>query len=316
VAEPDPTLEGRRSGGDARAKGREADERAEHILRSVLSIAAEIALDLETTWPCARDTFANVLFERAERRYSSASRVAAALGTSMRLVKQYRSRRRRGPGAPSRFNARRQVLHALDAGPIAPADLERRFPVGSDVNFARSAVQSLVQDGMVVADRRSGRLRRSDGEFVPWYLRTSGFGARSFSIFCDAFAHLIGSRVTPRAEQGTFPAGLIALMANVPRADLKAYVDELLALVADFDRRWQARSEAAPPEAPRVRAGGVLALGELGEPIAPEAEEELQRLDPAAVTVDDEVLPTYRSLLGDQPRVFYRAERDDERCEE
>jgi hypothetical protein len=301
---------------DKRPTGPDADERAEHILRAVLAVAAEIALDLETTWPCARDTFASVLFERAERRYTSASRVAAALGTSMRLVKQYRSRRRHGPDAPSRFNARRQVLHALDDGPCSPGDLVRHFPVGSDVNFARSAVQSLVHDGLVVADRRSGRLRRSDRDFVPWYLRTSGFGARSFSIFCDAFAHLIGSRVTPRAEQGAFPAALLALMANVPQTELKAYVDELLALVADFDRKWQARSDAAPADVPRVRAGGVVAFGELGEPIAPETEAELQSLDPAAVTVDDQVLPTYRSLLGDRPRVFYRAKPDDERCED
>jgi len=60
----------------------------------------------------------------------------------------------------------------------------------------------------------------------------------------------------------------------------------------------------------------VLALGELGEPIAPETERELERLDPAAVTVDDQVLPTYRALLGDRPRVLYRSDGDDERCEE
>lgn len=290
----------------------DADQRAIHILRCVMGIVSEIALDLDVTWSQARELFAATLFERAEGRYATAPRIASALDTSLRTVKQYRHRRREDEAAPPppTFNMRRRVLHLLDQGPRTLAEIEEQLPVGSDVNYARSAVQSLLEDGLVVTDEASGQLRQPDESFVPWYLRSELHPGEQLELFCDNFAALLGSRITPKGEQATIPAMVGTMILNMPEELVKEYIDELGGLIADFDTRWNERLKDRQQEDGNVLAGAVLTVGEIGEAMTPEQIERLERRDPRHLMYDDDVSPTYRRFYDEKGRRLPREDDD------
>jgi len=279
---PDPHDAGRvQPRTHASSRPPDADRRAVHVLQTVMGIACELALDLDVTWAEARDTFAATLFERAERRYGTAPRIAAALDTSLRTVKQYRHRRREDAAAPAEptFNMRRRVLHVLERGPVTLADVEALMPAGSDVNYARSAVQSLVDDGLVVREPPD-RLRLADDTVVPWYLRPELHPGEKFEALCQNFARLLGSRVTPKAAQGQAPAALMTLVQNLPQEDLRAFIDDFVLLMSQFDAKWTGVSERAIAEGrPTVLAGGTMAVGPIGPAVDPVKLAELEEMD-------------------------------------
>lgn len=277
----------------------DADRRAAMVLEAVVGIATEVALDLEVTWDYAREVFARSLFERAERRYGSAPQVAAGVETSVRAVRLHRKKRREESEHPTpRVNIRRRVLHALDEGPADLRTLEQRVPMGTDVNFARSAVRSLVGEGLVIEE--DGRFRRNEDAFEPWYLRMDAFGERKFRLLCEQFARSVGSRLVPKAERARFPAALVSLWATIPSDAVQDYFDELLELVSDFDRRWQERQPAKGE--PITKIGGVIAVGEADETLLDDAVSELSATDRRELTVDEEVIPTYRRYLEGRER--------------
>lgn len=285
----------------------DANERAVQILRAVMAISSEIALDLDVTWSQARELFAATLFERAEGRYATAPRIAAALDTSLRTVKQYRHRRREGEAAPAdpTFNMRRRVLHLLDKRPHSLEEIEEALPLGSDVNYARSAVQSLVEDGLVVRDPATGRLSQPDESFVPWYLRPNIHPDEEIQTLCNGFARLMGSRLTPKSEVAAIPALLMTMVHNLPERLVKEYQNEFTRLVTEFDARWTERleNEVSEGEEP-VLGGAVVAVGEIGEePITPERLAELEREDAEHLSFEEgEVPPAYRRYYEERRR--------------
>lgn len=245
----------------------DADERAIRVLQAVMGIVAELTLDLDVTWSQARDVFAGTLFGRAEERYGSAQRIAAAMDTSLRTVRQYRSRRREEEVPTPTFNMRRRVLHLLDQGPATREELEGRLPLGSDVNYAQGALRSLVEDGLVVQDEASGKFRRPESKFRPWYLRKEVFDVDRLERRLNYLARLLGSRVTPKAEAAPRPAALIGMYYNLPAGKLDAFMDELREVLKDFDARWEQTAADAAPDEARVLTGGVMSFGYLGSPI-------------------------------------------------
>lgn len=283
----------------------DADARALSILDAVLGMAAEVVLDLDVTWNQARERFGKVLFERAEERYGTAPKVAAALGTSLRTVKQYRHRRRAEAGAPPEpmFNLRRRVLHLLDDGPKRIADLERVLPTGSDTNRVRSAVGSLEQEGLLVHDRATDTVRRVQSSFVPWYRRPELHPGAQMDALCRGFARLLGTRLTPQAERGAIPALLMAVMHHMPSSMVRAYQEDFVRMVEQFDATWTRRladlgidagapvSEGDEPD--RVRAGATLAVGEMGPPLDEDTLDRLRRRDPRIIAFGDQAPPSY-----------------------
>ena len=268
-----------------------------------MSIASEIALDLDVTWSQARELFAGTLFERAEHRYGTAPRIAAALDTSLRTVKQYRHRRREDEAQPSTptFNMRRRVLHLLDEGPRTLEEIEEALPVGSDVNYARSAVQSLIEDGLVV-EGVDGQLRQPEESFVPWYLRPELHPGSEIETLCESFARLLGTRLTPKADLAAIPALLMTMVHNIPRSSVKDYQAEFTGLVADFDERWTQLQRETASSQDRVLGGGVITIGEIGEPVTPETMARYERKDPRHLAFDDDVAPTYKRYYDEHGR--------------
>ncbi len=245
----------------------DADERAIKILQAVMGIVAELTLDLDVTWSQAREVFASTLFQRAEERYGSAERIASALDTSLRTVRQYRSRRREEATPEPTFNMRRRVLHLLDQGPATREELEQRLPLGSDVNYAQGALRSLVEDGLVSFDEGSSRYRKPASRFRPWYLRKEAYDVERLERRLNYFARLLGSRVTPKAEDAPRPAALIGMYVNLPAERLDDFMDELRSELDAFDARWEKIASEAGPDVARVLTGGVMSFGYLGSPI-------------------------------------------------
>jgi hypothetical protein len=245
----------------------DADERAIRILQAVMGIVAELTLDLDVTWGQARDVFAATLFERAEHRYGSAERIASALDTSLRTVRQYRHRRREEGTPEPTFNMRRRVLHLLDQGPATREQLEQRLPLGSDVNYAQGALRSLVEDGLVQHDENTGQYQKPSSKFRPWYLRPEAYDVERLERRLNYFARLLGSRVTPKAEAAPRPAALIGMYINLPAERLDDFMDELRGELKAFDTRWEQIAAEATPDSARVLTGGVMSFGYLGSPI-------------------------------------------------
>lgn len=287
------------------AEPADADARALAILDAVLGMAAEVVLDLDVTWNQARERFGKVLFERAEERYGTAPRIAAALDTSLRTVKQYRHRRREEVEEPPEptFNMRRRILHLLDDGPRTLVDLERVLPAGSDTNRVRSAVASLVEDRLVTHDRATDTVRRAEAAFVPWYRRPELHPGAQMEALCRGFARLLGTRLTPKGERASQPALLMAVMHHMPPELVRAYQEEFVRMVHAFDTAWTERLAALgivadAPASPDddgelVRAGAAIAVGDMGEPLDASTLGKLRRRDPRIMAFADRAPPSY-----------------------
>lgn len=251
------------AGHETTTAGHGPADRATEILKSVMLLASEIALDLEMTSDETRELFAATLFERAEVRHESAANTAAALATTLRTVQNYRKRRQEAP-SPHLFNMRRRVLHMLDGGPADLPAIEKRLPPGSDMSYAKSALRSLIKDGLVVKDKRLGMYRRTNPDFQPWYLRTEVFPGRALELFFEHMARHVGSRFTPKLEEGSTPASMCAVMANIPESRLRDYADEFYGVMAEFDARWTKIDDEASDDEPRVFVGCEAIFGRLG----------------------------------------------------
>ncbi|GEM_PF-6075171 len=254
----------------------EAERRAMAMLEAVLDLASEIVLDLEIEWTTARRAFARRLFERAQRRYGTRAKVAAALNTTVRTVQQIVT----GdawegvPGAGTIFNMRRRILQLLDRGPATMRELERVVPSGSDVNFVKEAVRSLVGDKLLTEDAVTHELRRPNPEFRPWYLRPEVFAVWRIRLILDSLAELLRSRITPKVEDASPPAVLISAHHNVSVHRVREYIAEIVELLARFDQRWDQLTRSESGSFPVVEMATVLAAGR-GRPLTPDERERL-----------------------------------------
>jgi hypothetical protein len=271
----------------------EAARRARQVLRALMTFVSEIALDLDVTWSMARDLFADTLFERAQARHGARSRVAAALDTAKRTVHRYLGPERSDPaaGGPT-FNMRRRVLHLLNEGPLNIESIEAALPQGSDVNYAKGAVKSLVADG-IVAHRKKTRKYSLEREFTPWYLRAELAGSSRLRRAMQSLAGLMGSRYTPKLEDAAEPAVVMVLYENLPAHLLKQYIDDLYDTFIKFDAKWEKVAEEHRDESPRHFVGGFFSWGRIGAEISEEERRDLLRNDPRAVPYDDSVAPTF-----------------------
>lgn len=277
----------------------DAQERALHILASAMGVAAELGLDLELSWSQLREIFGRVVFERAERRHPSAPKVASALQTSLRTVKEYRHRRREAEeGERAEYNVRGRVLEILGDGPADLAELEHRLPTASDVNYATNALASLMAEGLVEQETRGGKYRLTDHHMVPWYLRTEEHPRAMYERFFRHFSRVVASRVSRSPERAGRPGTMVSMGLNIPEGDVDEYMDELVRVVDAFDKRWEARAKAASEEGKTtVLVGGALAFGHLGDAAEPQALPDLAKGDARHVAFDDETAPTYRRYV-------------------
>lgn len=286
----------------AHGSEREAERRAREVLRGLMAFVSEIALDLDVSWSMARELFADTLFERAQVRHGARSRVAAALDTAKRTVHRYLGPERTEPGTTGpTFNMRRRVLHLLHEGPRNIESIEAALPQGSDVNYAKGAVKSLVADGIVGYDKKT-RTYRLEREFTPWYLRSELGGTGRLARALQLLAGLMGTRYTPKLEDGSDPAVVMVFYENLPASLLKRYVDELYDTLVKFDAKWEKIADEHRDESPKHFAGGFFSFGRIGPEISEEERRDLLRNDPRAVPYDDSVAPTFRRYQDEEGR--------------
>lgn len=287
-----------------------AAQRAVEVLRAMMGFISEMVLDLDVTWPAAREVFAQSLFEHARDRHGSGTRVAAALDTAKRTAQRYL-----GPGRdtdlPDVFNMRRRVLLLLQRGPLTLDQIEAEVPHGSDVNYAKSAVKSLVAEGLATRDRRTKAYRLVDEDFEPWYLRAELHGVHRVELAMHNLARIMGSRYTPRLEQAAEPGTSMCFFENLPGAMTREYADALYDTLVRFDAEWEERADRHRDDPDQQFVGGFFAFGRIGPGISEEERRRMLKNDPRELPFDDSVAPTYRRYQDEAGRYVTLPDDDD-----
>jgi hypothetical protein len=111
----------------------------------------------------ARELFKLALFERAQQRYGSNTRVSLAFDQALRTVKKIKAQlKRKGLEAEGNaaYNLRRKVYLLLLERERTLSELAGELPINFEVNYARLAVDTLTEQGLVQAcDNRPGYYR-------------------------------------------------------------------------------------------------------------------------------------------------------------
>ena len=135
-------------------------ERESRVIFALFGMVAELILDLDITAARARELFTLALFERAQERYGSNTRVSLAFDSALRTVKKIKSRlRKQGleAGSGNAYNLRRKVYLLLMERERNLSELAAELPINFEVNYARLAVDTLRSQGLVKAvDGRPG----------------------------------------------------------------------------------------------------------------------------------------------------------------
>ena len=122
------------------------------VVFTLLGMVSDIVLDLHMTVSRARDLFTLALYERAERRYRTSTRVSLAFDTALRTVKKIKKRYKENGVEESDgplYNLRRKVYFMLLDREMDLDEIARELPINYEVNYARLSVETLQEQGLV-----------------------------------------------------------------------------------------------------------------------------------------------------------------------
>ncbi len=132
------------------------------VVFTLLGLVSDIVLDLDMPVSRARDLFTLSLYNQAEERYKTSTRVSLAFDTALRTVKKIKKRFREGAvenGDGPHFNLRRKVYFLLLDRELDLDEISRELPINYEVNYARLSVETLMDQGLVEEiDRGRGRV--------------------------------------------------------------------------------------------------------------------------------------------------------------
>ena len=138
-------------------------EREARVVFALFGMVSELILDLDMTAARARELFTLSLFERAQQRYGSNTRVSLAFDSALRTVKKIKARLRKNgleADAGHAYNLRRKVYLLLWEKERTLNELAAELPINFEVNYARLAVETLRAEGMVEAVEHRALLYR------------------------------------------------------------------------------------------------------------------------------------------------------------
>ena len=132
------------------------------VVFTLLGMVSDVVLDLDMTVSRARELFTLALYEKAEERYRTSTRVSLAFDTALRTVKKIKKRFKEGGvdqcDGPL-FNLRRKVYFMLLDREMDLDEIARNLPINYEVNYARLSVETLMERGLVVeVDRGRGHI--------------------------------------------------------------------------------------------------------------------------------------------------------------
>ena len=132
------------------------------VVFTLLGMVADVVLDVDMTVARARDLFTLALYQRAEKRYRTSTRVSLAFDTALRTVKKIKKKYRENgveEGDGPLYNLRRKVYFMLLKTEMDLDEIARELPINYEVNYARLSVDTLMDQGLVEEiDRGRGQI--------------------------------------------------------------------------------------------------------------------------------------------------------------
>jgi len=131
----------------------DADEAAQEakIVFSLLGMAADLVLDLDMTVARAKELFTLAMYERAESRFKTSTRISLAFDTALRTVKKIKKKYRENAVedvAGQDYNLRKKVYLMIMDRPMELDEIARELPINYEVNYARLAIETLMEMGL------------------------------------------------------------------------------------------------------------------------------------------------------------------------
>ncbi len=121
------------------------------IVFNVLKMAADLVLDLDLTVARAKELFVLALYDRAESRFRTSTRISLAFDTALRTVKKIKKRYKENAVedvAGQDYNLRKKVYLMIMDRPMELDEIARELPINYEVNYARLAIETLMEMGL------------------------------------------------------------------------------------------------------------------------------------------------------------------------
>ena len=121
------------------------------IVFALLGMAADLVLDLDMTVARAKELFTLAMYERAESRFKTSTRISLAFDTALRTVKKIKKKYRENAveeAAGQDYNLRKKVYLMIMDREMELDEIARELPINYEVNYARLAIETLMEMGL------------------------------------------------------------------------------------------------------------------------------------------------------------------------
>jgi len=240
------------------------------VVFTLLGMVADVVLDLDMPVSRARDLFTLALYERAEKRYRTSTRVSLAFDTALRTVKKIKKRYKDGgvdQGDGPAYNLRRKVYFMLLDREMDLDEIARELPINYEVNYARLSVETLMDQGLVnEIDRGRGRISYEaviPSDYVNFFSEDHEAVLLGFERFLGAMRRVVGERMLRGNSDTAMARGFVARVRPEDRNDLNDDIRAaLVRTLMEYEQRADGLNDDEVAEmellvglAPSTRAG-------------------------------------------------------------
>ena len=220
------------------------------VVFHLFGLVADIVLDLDLTVNRARDLFTLALYDRAEKRYRTSTRVSLAFDTALRTVKKIKKRWKEDgveQGDGPMFNLRRKVYFLLLDRELDIDEIARELPINFEVNYARLAVETLMEQGLVeeIEHGRGQILYRAivpEG-YVNFFREDHEAVLAGFERFLSAMRKVVSERMLKGNGRTALARGFVA---RVRHEDMEDLADDLRTAIVRTLMEYERRADGLP----------------------------------------------------------------------
>ena len=223
------------------------------VVFTLLGMVSDIVLDLDMPVGRARELFTLALYDKAENRYRTSTRVSLAFDTALRTVKKIKKRFKEGGveecDGPY-FNLRRKVYFMLLDREMDLDEIARELPINYEVNYARLSVETLMDQGLCKEiDRGRGRVTYTavipEG-YVNFFREDHEAAIEGFGRFLTATRRVVRERLLRGNADTAIARGFVARVRPEEQADL---IDDLRASIVRTLMEYEMRADGLEEEA-------------------------------------------------------------------
>jgi predicted transcriptional regulator len=222
------------------------------VVFALLGMVADVVLDVDMTVSRARDLFTLALYERAEKRYKTSTRVSLAFDTALRTVKKIKKKYRENgveEGEGPLYNLRRKVYFMLLKQEMDLDEIARELPINYEVNYARLSVDTLTDQGLVEEiDRGRGHITYRavipEG-YVNFFSEDHDAVIAGFERFLAATRKVVVERLLKANGSTALARGFVARVRPDDQEDL---ADDLRAAMVRTLMEYERRAEGLEDE--------------------------------------------------------------------